>query len=43
VSEIFDIPEGPVIHRHTDLWAHRNSATRQVARDWLSKHTSYKK
>jgi hypothetical protein len=43
VTQIFNIPEGPVIHRHTDLWAHRNSATRQVARDWLSKHTSYKK
>ena len=43
VSEIFDIPEGPVIHRHTDLWAHRNSPTREVARDWLSKHTSDKK
>ena len=37
VSEIFDIPEGPVIHRHTDLWAHRHSPTRQIARDWLSK------
>ena len=24
-GEIFDIPEGPVIHRHTDLWAHRAS------------------
>jgi hypothetical protein len=35
VSEIFDIPEGPVIHRHTDLWAHRHSPTRQIARDWL--------
>jgi len=43
VSEIFDIPEGPVIHRHTDLWAHRNSPTREVARDWLAKHTSDKK
>jgi hypothetical protein len=37
VSEIFNIPEGPVIHRHTDLWAHRHSATRQIARDWLLK------
>ena len=35
VSEIFDIPEGPVIHRHTDLWAHRASLTRQRARAWL--------
>jgi hypothetical protein len=35
VSEIFDIPDGPVIHRHTDLWAHRASPTRQRARAWL--------
>ena len=43
VSEIFDIPEGPVIHRHTDLWAHRESPTRQRARVWLNKHISTKK
>ena len=43
VSEIFDIPEGPVIHRHTDLWAHRPSSTRQIARDWLLDKVSFKK
>ena len=43
VSEIFAIPEGPVIHRHTDLWAHRHSSTRQIARDWLLKQASVKK
>ena len=43
VSEIFDIPEGPVIHRHTDLWAHRHSPTRQIARDWLLDQVSVKK
>ena len=43
VSEIFDIPEGPVIHRHTDLWAHRHSSTRQIARDWLLDQASVKK
>ena len=35
VSEIFHIPEGQVIHPHTDMWAHRESTTRQRARDWL--------
>ena len=35
VAKIFDIPDGPVIHRHTDLWAHRDSLTRQKARAWL--------
>ena len=43
VSEIFDIPEGPVIHRHTDLWAHRESPTRQIAQDWLLDQVSVKK
>lgn len=33
--EIFQIPEGKVIHPHTDMWAHRQSTTRQIARDWL--------
>jgi len=33
--EIFDIPEGPYIHPHTDLWMHRESRQRQQARDWL--------
>ena len=35
VAKTFDIPDGPVIHRHTDLWAHRDSLTRQKARTWL--------
>ena len=40
VGRIFDIPDGPVIHTHTDLWAHRNSSTRQTARAWLQKQIS---
>lgn len=35
VDKIFDIPDGLVIHHHTDLWAHRDSLTRQKAREWL--------
>jgi arylsulfatase A-like enzyme len=34
-SEIFRIPEGQVIHAHTDLWMHRDSPYRQQARAWL--------
>lgn len=34
-TEIFDIPEGPVVHSHTDLWMHRESSYRTQARDWL--------
>ena len=34
-SKIFDIPEGKVIHPHTDLWMHRDSPYRQQARNWL--------
>ena len=37
VGRIFNIPDGPVIHTHTDLWAHRESPTRQTARSWLQK------
>ena len=37
VAEIFSIPEGKVIHPHTDLWMHRNSKYRDQARDWLAK------
>lgn len=33
--EMFDIPEGPVIHPHTDLWMYRESAYRKKARAWL--------
>ena len=43
VTQIFNIPDGPVIHRHTDRWAHRHSATRQAARDWLLDQVSLKK
>ena len=35
-NQIFDIPEGPYIHSHTDLWMHRESEYRQQARDWLN-------
>jgi hypothetical protein len=40
VNKIFDIPDGPVIHTHTDLWAHRDSSTRKTARAWLQKQIS---
>ncbi|MEM9110936.1 MAG: hypothetical protein AAGC72_13030 [Planctomycetota bacterium] len=36
VPEIFDIPDGPVLHEHTDAWMHRDSETRRVVRRWLS-------
>lgn len=35
--EIFDIPEGPYIHPHTDLWMHRASPFRDQARAWLQR------
>jgi hypothetical protein len=38
VAKIFDIPEGKVIHSHTDLWMHRESEYRQQARQWLESH-----
>lgn len=34
-TEIFDIPEGPYLHAHTDLWMHRVSEYRKQARAWL--------
>jgi len=34
-SRIFRIPEGKVIHPHTDLWMHRESPYRRQARAWL--------
>ncbi len=34
-TEIFDIPEGPYLHAHTDLWMHRDSPQREQARAWL--------
>ncbi len=38
VSEIFQIPEGKVIHPHTDLWMHRKSQCRDQARQWLNQY-----
>jgi len=38
VATIFKIPEGKVIHPHTDLWMHRESKYRQQARQWLDQH-----
>ncbi|WP_436714506.1 hypothetical protein U8335_15655 [Roseiconus lacunae] len=35
VVEIFDVPEGKVVHPHTDLWMHRDSQYRTAARHWL--------
>lgn len=34
-TKIFNIPEGPYIHPHTDLWMHRDSVYRDQARAWL--------
>ena len=34
-ERIFNIPEGPYIHSHTDLWMHRESTYREQARAWL--------
>lgn len=38
VAKLFKIPEGKVIHPHTDLWMHRASEYRETARQWLSAH-----
>lgn len=35
-SEIFDIPEGDVIHPHTDRWMHKPSVYRDQARGWIA-------
>ena len=35
VKNLFDIPEGPVVHPHTDLWMHRESKYRDRVREWL--------
>ncbi len=37
VAELFEIPEGKVIHPHTDLWMHKESKYRGQAREWLAK------
>jgi hypothetical protein len=34
-SKIFKIPQGQIIHAHTDLWMHRESRYRKQARAWL--------
>ena len=34
-TKIFSIPEGPVLHPHTDLWMHRESRYRRKVRSWL--------
>lgn len=39
IDELFDIPEGKVIHPHTDLWMHRESEHRRTAREWLHRHS----
>ncbi|MEO1525106.1 MAG: hypothetical protein AAFX06_06700 [Planctomycetota bacterium] len=39
VAKIFDIPDGDVIHPHTDRWMHRKSRYRDQAREWLRKHS----
>ena len=38
VERIFKIPEGKVVHRHTDLWMHRASQQRAIARNWLKRY-----
>ena len=38
VSKIFNIPDGKVIHPHTDRWMHRASEYRDQARGWLEAH-----
>lgn len=38
VAQIFKIPEGKVIHPHTDLWMHRESEYRDQVRQWLMQH-----
>lgn len=38
IAKIFKIPDGTVIHPHTDLWMHRESKYRKEARQWLSRH-----
>ncbi|MBB3207543.1 hypothetical protein FHS27_003368 [Rhodopirellula rubra] len=38
-TEIFAIPEGKVIHPHTDLWMHQPSESRDQAREWLRLHS----
>lgn len=34
-NRLFNIPEGKVVHAHTDLWMHKDSIYREKARAWL--------
>ncbi|GAA5508201.1 hypothetical protein [Novipirellula caenicola] len=34
-SQLFAIPEGNVVHPHTDLWMHKQSVYRRQVRDWV--------
>lgn len=34
-AKLFNIPEGKVIHPHTDLWMHKPSVYRDTARKWI--------
>ena len=36
-DKIFNIPEGKVIHPHTDLWMHKDSTYRRQARAWIER------
>lgn len=36
MAELFKIPDGKVIHLHTDLWMHKDSKYRRQARNWLA-------
>jgi hypothetical protein len=35
VNEMFELPDGKIVHPHTDLWMHIDSSYRQKARKWL--------
>lgn len=36
-DKIFNIPDGKVIHPHTDLWMHKQSTYRRQARAWIER------
>lgn len=35
VNQLYEIPDGPVVHSHTDLWMHRDSKFRERVRAWM--------
>ena len=37
IHSMFNIPEGPYLHSHTDLWMHRPSIYRDAVRNWVQK------